>query len=556
MTTDALPMPSRIVVPLRARTRRARVRRPVLVIGGGLLLAVSFPPHSWLGGWLAAPAFAVFVAGFRGVSARRGASLGLAAGLAFFGVLLAWMRVLGPDAWLMLSLLCAAFWAGAGAVLPRLLRGPLWVVIVPALWVLMESIRDRIPWGGFPWGKLAFSQADTALAGLAGLAGPSLVTFAVCLAGTTILAGWGAAARGDRRTTGLALVGLAALAGAGALGLRIDWAGPGGQNVPLAVVQGNVPRARADDPAQRRAVLDNHVTATRQLAARVRAGGIGAPAAVLWPENASDIDPLRDPAAAAEISEAARDIGVPLLVGAVIANPDDPPTQEHPGTVLNVGIVWDPVTGPGVRYAKRHPVPFGEYLPYRDLLTRFITRFDRIPRDFAAGEEPGVLAIGPVFAGVVICFEIAYDQLVRDAILGGGQVLLVQTNNATYGRTGQPAQQLAISRVQAIASGRTTLVAATSGISAIIDEHGNILWQTTEFSQDSTVATVRMRVGMTPAMRLGDTPHLGAAALVVAALVWRRRKPRNDTPTPPPSEPGSTLQRAVRTRVRLPPGRP
>ena len=516
--------------PVRARAPLAQVRQSVVALGGALALAGSFPPHSWLGGWLAAPAFAVFVAGFQGVSARRGAGLGLGAGLAFFGVLLAWMRVLGPDAWLLLSLLCAAFWAGAGAVLPRLLRGPLWVLSVPALWVLMESVRDRIPWGGFPWGKLAFSQADTALAGLAGLAGPSLVTFAVCLAGTTILAGWRAAARGDRRAVALALLGIAALVSAGAVGLRIDWAGPGGPAVPIAVVQGNVPRAGLDDRAQRRAVLDNHVTATRQLAARVRAGQTDAPAVVLWPENASDIDPLRDPVAAADITAAAQDIGAPLLVGAVITNPEDPPTEEHPGTVLNVGIVWDPSTGPGDRYAKRHPVPFGEYLPYRDLLSRFITRFDRVPRDFAPGQEPGVLAIGPVRAAVVICFEIAYDQLVRDAIRGGGQVLLVQTNNATYGRTGQPAQQLAISRVQAIASGRTTLVAATSGISAVIDEHGNTLWKTTEFSQDSTVATVNLRTGLTPAMRLGDTPQLGAAVLLLAALAWRRRKPQDELP--------------------------
>lgn len=519
------PLASETVTPTPTRARLAHVPRPVLVIGSAFALAASFPPYSWLGGWLAGPAFAVMVAGFQGLSARRGAGLGLAAGLAFFAVLLAWMRVLGPDAWLMLSLLCAAFWAGAGAVLPRLLRGPLWLLSVPALWVLMESIRDRIPWGGFPWGKLAFSQADTALAGLAGLAGPSLVTFAVCLAGTTVLAGWRAAARGDRRATALALLGVGALVGAGAVGLRIDWAGPGGPAVPIAVVQGNVPRGGLDDRAQRRAVLDNHVTATRQLAARVRAGEIDPPAAVLWPENASDIDPLRDPAAAADISAAARGIGAPLLVGAVITNPDDPPTEEHPGTVLNVGIVWDPSTGPGDRYAKRHPVPFGEYLPYRQLLSRFISRFDRIPRDFAAGQEPGVLALGPVRAGVVICFEIAYDELVRDVIRGGGQVLLVQTNNATYGRTGQPAQQLAISRVQAIASGRTTLVAATSGISAVIDEHGTTTWQTTEFSQDSTVATVSLRSGLTPAIRLGDTPQLAAFVLLLVTLAWRRRTP-------------------------------
>ena len=447
--------------------------------------------------------------------------------MVFFGVLLGWMRVLGPDAWLLLSLLCASFWAVAGAVLPRLLRGPLWVLSVPAMWVVMESVRGRVPWGGFPWGRLAFSQADTALAGWAGLAGPSLVTFVVCLGGMVILAGW-RAARARRPARGChGAFGQRGAGRRGRRGLRVDWAGPGGSAVPIAVVQGNVPRAGLDARAQRRAVLDNHVAATRQLAARVRAGESVAPAAVVWPENAADIDPLRDPEAAADITAAAQDIGAPLLVGAVISNPDDPPTEQHPGTVLNVGIVWDPTTGPGDRYAKRHPVPFGEYLPYRDLLSRFITRFDRIPRDFAPGQQPGVLTLGPVLAGVVICFEIAYDDLVRDAVKGGGQVLLVQTNNATYGRTGQPAQQLAISRVQAIASGRTTLVAATSGLSAVIDEHGKARWQTTEFTQDTTVETVSMRTGLTPAMRLGSTPDLLAAVLLLTALLLGRRPPHS-----------------------------
>ena len=257
-----------------------------------------------------------------------------------------------------------------------------------------------------------------------------------------------------------------ALAGLGLL--APTWGGPPVAHEPMAIVQGNVPLLGLDFNAQRRAVLDNHVRATEALAAEVAAGSQPQPVAVIWPENSSDVDPLRAVDAGAQIDRAADAIGAPILVGAVLQNPADP------ATVLNVSLVWDPQTGPGERYVKRHPVPFGEYLPFRGLLTRFITRFDRIPRDFAAGSEAGVLQLGPVRVGVVICFEIAYDELVRDAVAAGGQVLVVQTNNATYGRTGQPEQQLAITQVQAVATGRTTLVAATSGISAIVDERGQL----------------------------------------------------------------------------------
>lgn len=489
------------------------------LLAGGLL-AVSFPPYDSLGGWAAVPAFALLVAAFRGLSRGRGALVGLAAGMAFFLVLLDWLRVLGPDAWLLLAGLCAAFWAGAGALLPELLTRRWWVLGVPLLWVVMEGLRERIPWGGFPWGRLAFAQASTELAGWAALGGPALASFAVALAGTVLLRTVDGA-RGGRAGARAVLGGLGLLVGivaVGALARAASFGGPDGPAEPIAVVQGNVPRLGLDFNAQRRAVLDNHVRVTEELAAQVAAGEFPQPVAVIWPENSSDIDPLRNEDAGAQIDRAADAIGAPILVGAVLNNPDDPPREGHPGTILNVGLVWDPVTGPGESYIKRHPVPFGEYLPFRDVLTRFISRFERVPRDFAAGSEAGFLTVGPVPTGIVICFEIAYDELVRDAVRAGGAVLVVQTNNATYGGTGQPEQQLAISRIQSLASGRTTLVAATSGISAVIDPDGNLRWRTTEFTADSTVVEVPLRSGLTPAMRIGALPELLALVALLALL--------------------------------------
>ena len=549
-------------------------------IGGSVaavLLALAFPPHDLLGGWLAIPALAGLIATFRGLTARRGALVGLITGMAFFLVLLTWLRVLGPDAWVALSLLCAAFWAGQGALLPSLLRRRWWVLTVPALWVCVEALRGWIPWGGFPWGRLAFGQAGTALMGWAALGGATLVSFVVALAATCLLRGFDAlhlprssrsqpatlgatpsaqAHQGDvtgeapqfdgtkpsnprHDAVGGASTGPTARQPAAALGWvaaivllalggaavhSLDWSGPDGPTQPIAIVQGNVPRLGLDFNAQRRAVLDGHVLETEQLATEVADGTQPQPVAVIWPENSSDIDPLSNADAALAVSRAAQAIDAPILVGAIKVNPADPPRDGHRGTILNVGLVWDPVTGPGQAYAKRHPVPFGEYLPFRSILTRFISRFDRIPRDFVGGTEPGFLQIGPVPAGVVICFEIAYDELVRDAIDAGGQVLVVQTNNATYGHTGLPEQQLAITRVQAVTTGRSTLVAATSGISAVIAPDGELTWETEEFTRTSTVADVPMRTGLTPAMRLSGLPTLAAAALLVGLLLLGRRK--------------------------------
>lgn len=504
------------------------VSRLVLAIGSGVLLAMAFPPYDLLGGWLAIPALALLLAGFRGLRARQGALLGLVAGMAFFLVLLDWMRVLGPDAWVLLALMCAAFWSAMGSALPALLRSRTWVLTVPLLWTCVEALRERIPWGGFPWGRLAFSQAATDLVGWAAVGGPALVSFVVALAPVLVLAGADRLRAGRSRAAAATLAPILLLVLGGAAARGADWGGPDERSAPIAVVQGNVPRLGLDFNSQRRAVLDNHVNQTRALAADVAAGRQPQPVAVLWPENASDIDPIRNADAAAQIDAAADAIGAPILVGAVVVNPADPPRADHPGTILNVGIVWDPQSGPGERYAKRHPVPFGEYLPFRDILSRFISRFDRVPRDFAAGDQVGVLDVGPVRVGVVICFEIAYDELVRDAVSAGGRVLVVQTNNATYGRTGQPEQQLAISRVQAVAAGRTALVAATSGVSAVIDPDGRLRWRTTEFTAASTVPQVPLRSGRTPAMVLGGWLELAAALLLGIVLGWPGHRPVTD----------------------------
>jgi apolipoprotein N-acyltransferase len=274
------------------------------------------------------------------------------------------------------------------------------------------------------------------------------------------------------------------------------------------------------------------------VARRAEAGEVPAPELVIWPENSTDLDPYRLPEAAAAIDTAAKAVAAPILVGAVVEAPDEP------DRVLNVGIVWDPLTGPGERYVKIHPVPFGEYVPFRPLLAGVISRFDRVPRDFAAGSVPGVLQVGPALVGDVICFEIAYDEVVRDVVTSGARVLVVQTNNATYGLTGQPEQQLAMSRLRAVEHGRAVLVAATSGISAVIAPDGTVEQSLPELAAGSLVADVPLRDTLTVADRLGQWPEWAAAlAAAVACVVAARRRTvgsdpaaRASTPDPRPRE--------------------
>ncbi|MEH0846345.1 apolipoprotein N-acyltransferase, partial [Micromonospora sp. CPCC 205711] len=319
----------------------------------------------------------------------------------------------------------------------------------------------------------------------------------------------------------------AALAVTG-VGLLAPTGGGAGRTVTVAVVQGNVPRLGLDFNAQRQAVLNNHVDATIALAAEVSAGTKTRPDLVVWPENSSDIDPLRNAGAGERISAAADAIGAPILVGAVLLGPDR-------GQVRNAGILWRPGTGPDMRqlYTKRHPVPFAEYVPLRTIARAVSSQVDRIRADFVPGATPGVVDAGPAVLGDVICFEVAYDGLVRDTVDGGAQLLVVQTNNATFD-VAEARQQLAMVRLRAVEHGRDALMASTVGVSGFVTPDGRVSGATGFNTRAVVLRQVTLTDGRTPASRAGVWPEVALAGLAVAALagaaVLRRARRREATP--------------------------
>lgn len=501
----------------RRRSLAPPFRALALFALSGALLALSFPPFGPrpLVAWAAVPGVAALCLAVRGLTGSSAAIGGALTGLVFNGVLLQWIRILGLDAWIALTLYSALWFALLGfsfAWVMRLRAWPLWIALA---WSGVETLRSHMPLGGFPWGRLAYGQESTPLVGFAWLTGTWGTSIAVALLGG--LLAW--VATRPRARTALAAVTTGLLVVAGGLGL-LHLIPQGSQTARIAAVQGSVPRTGLDAYGQRRAVLANHVRATQRLAQAVRAGEEPQPVAVIWPENSSDIDPFLDPSAAEDISSAVDDIGAPTLVGLVIDSPEG---------YLNTGMVWLPESGPdpAQSYVKRHPVPFGEYLPMRGLLQEFITRFDRLPKDFVAGERAGVLDMGGVSIGDVICFEIAYGDIVRDAVRQGAQVVAVQTNNATYGRTGQPQQQLAITQVQAVEHGREVLVAATSGVSVHVTARGQVLGSVAEFEWGWINNDVRLSSSVSPADRgmwaLEWLALVAGVVAVLAAIVRSRR---------------------------------
>ncbi len=242
-----------------------------------------------------------------------------------------------------------------------------------------------------------------------------------------------------------------------------------GTRVTVALVQGDVPEPGLDFNAERRAVLDNHVRGTLAVAAHEPADL----SLVIWPENSSDIDPIRNPDAAAQVQRALDAVGVPLLIGAVL----DEPTPD----VSNASLFYRPGAAAPERYVKLHPVPFAEYIPYKSFFRIFSDKVDLVRRPFVAGHTIGGFRVdsseGTYWALPTICFEVAYDGLVRNAVTQPGRqpgLLVVQTNNATFGYSDESEQQFAISRIRAIEHGRSVAHVSTVGVSGFINPDGSV----------------------------------------------------------------------------------
>ena len=496
---------------------------------GGLALAEAFPPAGF---WpLAAVGPAMLAIALWRQRGRVAFAVGAVFGLAFFLPLLSWLVNLAWYAWVALAVAESLIFAVLSIGQWLLLRLPAWPLAVGGWWVAAEAVRDRWPWGGFPWGRLVMSQATAPTVRWTAIGGPPFLTFLIALCGgclAWVLLGSGAPHRGSwaraRLWPALALAASAALALAGAI-LPADQATAGGPSAVVAAVQGDVPHARnLPDLWRATAVTQNHAAATERLEARVRSGTVPAPDVVIWPENSTDQDPALNPYIFNTIATAVAAIGRPVLVGAVLQDP-----------VRNAGQLWLPGKGPVAVYLKRRLVPFGEVIPFRSLLDKITPLPSTLqPVNFTPGHQPVVFRLGKIRLGDVICYEVGFDGLVSSEVAGGANLLAMQTNDADFeidGQTGESLQQLDMARIRAIEHDRSVVVASTTGISAIIAPDGKLLASTGTWTPAEIEARVPLRSSISPADRIGGWLEAaiawGTAAAVtwvIGLQIWRRRE--------------------------------
>jgi apolipoprotein N-acyltransferase len=510
-----------------------RLAQLSVTIVAGLALCFSFPPFAW---WLMAiVAFGLLSWTLTRETTTRagGFGYGFLFGLAFYLPLLPWISgLVGPIPWIGLAIMEALFPAlfGLAAVAVRQLSGwPFWFA---ALWATQEWLKSSVPFGGFPWGVVGFSQTNGPLLAIAQFGGAPLLSFAVALTGCCLAAitfevvmRW--RHHDDSQNSAPPAVVLPGICiSAVLLTTALAWphvrqSGVGAGDDPaitVAAVQGNVPRLGMEFNAQRRAVLDNHFRETVQLADDVHAGRVPQPMVVIWPENSSDIDPLANPDARDEISAAADSINAPILVGGVVAAPGYSP--DNP-VATNSMIVWNPGTGPADRHDKQIVQPFGEYLPWRGFFRHLSSFADRAGY-FVPGNGNGVVNAAGVPVGVTTCWEVIFDRAARESVRNGAQLLTVPSNNATFDQA-MSEQQLAFGRLRAVEHDRYVVVAGTTGISAIIAPDGRELARTAFFEPAYLDMQVRLKTQLTPATRWGPLVQgllvvLGFAAVITAIL--------------------------------------
>ena len=500
-----------------------------VAIVAGLALCVSFPPFGWW--YLAIAAFGLlaWVLTRESTTLAGGFGYGFLFGLAFYLPLLPWIGgFVGAFPWFALCVLEALFPALFGLAAVAVRRRSAWPFWFAALWALQEWLKSTVPFGGFPWGVVGFSQTDGPLLAIAQLGGAPLLSFAVVLTGFSMAAiifevvKWWRHTDDAQKAAPPAVVLPGVCISAVLLTTAVAWphvrqSGFGAGDDPVitvAVVQGNVPRLGLEFNAQRRAVLDNHVRETLELADDVHARRAPQPMVVIWPENSSDIDPLANPDARDEISVAATAIKAPILVGGVVAAPGYSP--DNP-VATNSVIVWNPGTGPADRHDKKIVQPFGEYLPWRSFFRHLSSYADRAGY-FVPGSGNGVVNAAGVPIGVATCWEVIFDRAVRESVQNGAQLLAVPSNNATFDEA-MSEQQLAFGRLRAVEHDRYVVVAGTTGISAIIAPDGRELAHTAFFEPAYLDMQVRLMTQLTPATRWGPVVQGLLVALGVAAVI-------------------------------------
>jgi apolipoprotein N-acyltransferase len=443
-------------------------------LSGALLSAAFEPVGKW---WVAPIAIAAHMYALS-ISRKKVLSSFLFA-VTLNLIVLHWSSTfVGSLPWVILAVGMSIFY------LPLALVSKWGMTAYPLLYILLEELRNRFPFGGFGWVRVAYTQADSPFSKIAAIGGASALSALTLLIALIIFFVT------QRRISAITFLPFLLIL----IPVNLSTSG----NATVLMIQGNVPTLGLDFNSRAKAVFNNHFEKTQEEIAKDPNVDF-----ILWPENSVDVDPFLN----ADVNASLNSIQQPLIIGAIL---------NKGSSLYNTSILWGgelPDT-----YIKQHLTPFGEYIPLRSLARIISPLVDEV-EDFSPGDGGKTFSIGEIKVAPVICYELIDDDLLRQAA-ADSNILAVQTNSATFGMSAESAQQLSITRVRAIEHGRNIASVSTTGYSAIINSSGKVVEQTAMGSADSIRAEVGLIEGQTPRDAAGDWALIGV--LVTLLLVARR----------------------------------
>ena len=443
-------------------------------LSGALLSTAYEPVGKW---WVAPIALAVHMYALSTSSKKLASSFVFALTLNL--IVLHWSSTfVGSVPWVVLAIGLSLFY------LPLTLVSKWGMPAYPLIFILLEELRNRFPFGGFGWVRIAYTQADAPYSKIAAIGGASALSALTLLIALILFFG------SRRKISPITFIPFLLIL----VPVNLSTTG----NATVLMIQGNVPQLGLDFNSRAKAVLNNHFERTQTELAKDSNVDF-----ILWPENSVDVDPFLNK----DVNASLNSIQRPLIIGAIL---------NKGSSVYNTSILWDEVLPE--TYFKQHLTPFGEYIPLRSL-ARIVSPLVDDVEDFSPGNGSKTFSIGEIKVAPVICFELIDDELLQQAA-AGSNLLAVQTNSATFGMSAESAQQLSITRVRAIEHGRNIASVSTTGYSAVIDHTGKVLQQTSMGTADTIRAEIGLIEGQTPRDAAGDWALIG---VLVALLVVARR---------------------------------
>ena len=443
-------------------------------LSGALLSAAFEPVGKW---WVAPIAIAAHMFALSKTKRKVLSTIIFASVLNL--IVLHWSSTfVGSVPWLILAIGLSLFY------LPLALVSRWGIAAYPLIFVMLEEIRNRFPFGGFGWVRIAYTQADAPYSKIAAIGGASALS-ALALVTSLILF-----IALKRRFAVITLIPFLLVL----IPINLNSVA----TTKVLMIQGNVPQMGLDFNSRAKAVFNNHFERTQAELAKDSNVDF-----VLWPENSVDVDPFTNE----DVKKALDSIDKPLIIGAIMGKGNK---------LLNTSILWGGELPP--IYIKQHLTPFGEYIPLRSLASKISPYTDRVT-DFEPGQEQVLFTIKSAVIAPIICFELVDDQLLHEAAVSAN-ILAVQTNSATFGMSAESAQQLSITRVRAIEHGRNIVSVSTTGHSAVINSDGKIVQKSSMGSAETIRAEVELLEGKTPRDAAGDWALVGV--LFVLFLVARR----------------------------------